>query len=340
MAISTLASVFRAKCESANTLPFSRPQGFFGRASQVGHLTSCALSFTGTVYVMAVELSLDVESGQILGPTVAGHGAFSANDPFIPSSEPTGDDYSLTASNNNGPAGSTPEPGSIVLFGSGVAGLAGLLGDKRRRGSPSLCAARNAAVTPIGRRGDLCITRKVWEGNLKDPKTQKRQAPVPVIPHLQKAFDAYWKAAGSPAEGWIFTASRGKLPIRMDNLAGREIKPDLKKAGLGWHGWHAFRRGLATNLRELGIPDDVIQRILRHSDIGTTQRSYAKTLTKTVRKAMAKLDRQLIRDKSGTATECYRRNLLKMEALGRVELPTNGLGNRCSIHLSYRAMRS
>ena len=27
-----------------------------------------------------------------------------------------------------------------------------------------------------------------------------------------------------------------------------------------------------------------------------------------------------------------------MEALGRVELPTNGLGNRCSIHLSYRAM--
>ena len=27
-----------------------------------------------------------------------------------------------------------------------------------------------------------------------------------------------------------------------------------------------------------------------------------------------------------------------MEALGRVELPTNGLGNRCSIHLSYRAV--
>ena len=27
-----------------------------------------------------------------------------------------------------------------------------------------------------------------------------------------------------------------------------------------------------------------------------------------------------------------------MGALGRVELPTNGLGNRCSIHLSYRAI--
>ena len=29
--------------------------------------------------------------------------------------------------------------------------------------------------------------------------------------------------------------------------------------------------------------------------------------------------------------------ILNLEALGRVELPTNGLGNRCSIHLSYRA---
>jgi hypothetical protein len=28
-----------------------------------------------------------------------------------------------------------------------------------------------------------------------------------------------------------------------------------------------------------------------------------------------------------------------MGAPGRVELPTNGLGNRCSIHLSYGAVR-
>ena len=28
-----------------------------------------------------------------------------------------------------------------------------------------------------------------------------------------------------------------------------------------------------------------------------------------------------------------------VEAPGRVELPTNGLGNRCSIHLSYGALR-
>ena len=86
------------------------------------------------------------------------------------------------------------------------------------------------------------------------------------------------------------------IPIEcMDNLAKREIIPDLKKAGLAWHGWHAFCRGLATNLRELGIADDIIQRILRYGDIATTQKDYAKTLPASVRKAMARLDRSLIK---------------------------------------------
>ena len=46
-----------------------------------------------------------------------------------------------------------------------------------------------------------------------------------------------------------------------------------------------------------------------------------------------------------SAQDIYRTYIVRtgewsgMEALGRVELPTNGLGNRCSIHLSYRATR-
>ena len=59
-------------------------------------------------------------------------------------------------------------------------------------------------------------------------------------------------------------------------MAKREIIPDLNKKSLAWHGWHAFRRGLATNLRELEIADDVIQRILRHAYIGTTREHYAR----------------------------------------------------------------
>ena len=61
--------------------------------------------------------TLDVESGQILGPTVTGHGAFSANDRFISSGEQAGDGDYLTASDNDGPVGSTPEPGGILRSG-------------------------------------------------------------------------------------------------------------------------------------------------------------------------------------------------------------------------------
>ena len=42
-----------------------------------------------------------------------------------------------------------------------------------------------------------------------------------------------------------------------------------------WWGWHAFRRGLATNLHRLGVPDKTIQAILRHANISTTLNNYA-----------------------------------------------------------------
>ena len=71
------------------------------------------------------------------------------------------------------------------------------------------------------------------------------------------------------------------------------IKPVLKANGLKWKGWHAYRRGLATNLHELGIPDKVIQAILRHEDVKTTQRSYIKTLPSVVTEAMKRLEQRI-----------------------------------------------
>ena len=45
-----------------------------------------------------------------------------------------------------------------------------------------------------------------------------------------------------------------------------------------WHGWHAFQRGLATNLHTLGVDDKTIQAILRHSTIELTQIIYIKSV--------------------------------------------------------------
>src|SRR5260370_1413941 len=57
-----------------------------------------------------------------------------------------------------------------------------------------------------------------------------------------------------------------------------------------WHGWHAARRGLGSNLYRLGVPDLVIQRILRHANVSTTATYYIKTAAADVRTAMEKLE--------------------------------------------------
>jgi len=53
---------------------------------------------------------------------------------------------------------------------------------------------------------------------------------------------------------------------------------------------HAARRGLGSNLYRLGVPDMVIQRILRHANVSTAATYYIKTAADDVRSAMAKLE--------------------------------------------------
>jgi hypothetical protein len=38
------------------------------------------------------------------------------------------------------------------------------------------------------------------------------------------------------------------------------MKDVLQRAGITWHDWHGFRRGLASNLNRLGVDDSVTTR--------------------------------------------------------------------------------
>ena len=60
-----------------------------------------------------------------------------------------------------------------------------------------------------------------------------------------------------------------------------------------WHGWHAARRGLGSHLYRLGVPDMVIQRILKHANLSTTVTYYTKTAAVAVRNAMTKLENHI-----------------------------------------------
>jgi hypothetical protein len=67
-----------------------------------------------------------------------------------------------------------------------------------------------------------------------------------------------------------------------------------------WHGWHAARRGLGTNLYRLGVPEKTIQAILRHANVSTTNTYYIKSTADDTRVAMAKLEKLVIGNAEAT----------------------------------------
>jgi integrase len=141
--------------------------------------------------------------------------------------------------------------------------------------------------------GWLNVTRSVWRNTVGDPKTAKSKAPVPVIPQLAQRLQSHRKRCGDPAAGPIFANSVGRS-LDLNACYQREMKDVLKRACIAWHGWHGFRRGLASNLNRLGVDDSVIQRILRHSNVATTQNHYIKTASPDAIAAMRQLSEALL----------------------------------------------
>jgi integrase len=91
----------------------------------------------------------------------------------------------------------------------------------------------------------------------------------------------------------MFTSSVG-TPIDLGNLVNRVIRPTLTEAGLIWHGYHAFRRGLATTLYSLNVPELIVQRILRHKPgSAVTRTHYIQTPTPDVLDAMEKFEQMV-----------------------------------------------
>jgi integrase len=135
----------------------------------------------------------------------------------------------------------------------------------------------------------IAVRRSVWCGHVSDTKTLRSRAPVPMVPLVKRALEEHSKRQPL-GNGWIFEGATGS-PLRLENLVRRAIKPALTKAGLQWHGWHAFRRGVGTNLNMLGFDDKTIQTILRHANVATTQSFYIKPVAKEAVAAMRKLER-------------------------------------------------
>ena len=138
----------------------------------------------------------------------------------------------------------------------------------------------------------VLVSQSFWRGHALEPKTRQSKAPVPVIMQLAQRLDRHRCFSGNPSNGFMFLSPVGK-PVNLDALVVDVIVPLLNEVGIKWRGWHGFRRGLATNLHQLGIADKTIQRILRHANVAVTQNCYIKTADSEVAAAMEQFERSL-----------------------------------------------
>jgi integrase len=171
------------------------------------------------------------------------------------------------------------EPASTVIMAAALTGC--------RRGEIRGMAWENY------RDGEMLIARSVWQSHITDPKSAGSKKPIPIIRLLAERLEAHRLSLGNPTSGPIFPNEIGK-PTELKNLLNRSILPVLKAAGIQWHGWHGFRRGLGTNLYRLGVSDKMIQAILRHANVTTTQTFYVKTASEDAKAGMAKLENSLV----------------------------------------------
>jgi integrase len=139
---------------------------------------------------------------------------------------------------------------------------------------------------------ELTINRSIWRSVVNPPKTRASRDSVPVLPALAESLEEYRRSIGGPEAGVVFHYGDG-LPINLEKVGRQVIRPALESVGLLWYGWHAFRRGLASNLYAMGASDKVVQRILRHSRPHVTKERYIKVLDHTVLEAVDKLQTRI-----------------------------------------------
>lgn len=121
----------------------------------------------------------------------------------------------------------------------------------------------------------LHVRQSSWRGIISPPKTESSADDVKIGTEVCTFIDAYRVTIGNPLDGLMFCYSADR-PINLDSLAYWHIKPILKKAGISWKGWHAFRRGNATHLAKqlAGNGTRAASIMLRHSDQGVTEQHY------------------------------------------------------------------
>lgn len=148
----------------------------------------------------------------------------------------------------------------------------------------------------------LTVKQTAWRSHVSDPKSAASKNWVPAIPPLRTILDEYRTTFGEPRtiqteDGPV--TDRSMFPVSgrggqhdsmdLDHMGRNIVAKAFRSKGIEWKGWHAFRRGLASTLFELGCDDLTVQRILRHAKVSVTREHYIKLRDPKLEDAMNRL---------------------------------------------------
>ena len=120
---------------------------------------------------------------------------------------------------------------------------------------------RSSVLTETGKGSSIerdspfrALCSSLWKTVVNQPKTRANAKPVPVIRQLAEILDTYRSSIGNPQSGGMFHTGAGQH-LDIDKLVLRDVRPVAKSLDIDWYGLHGFRRGIASNLYELGADE-------------------------------------------------------------------------------------
>ena len=133
------------------------------------------------------------------------------------------------------------------------------------------------------------VTKSIYRNVIGDTKTIASRKPVPLHPVVLEQLKLWRAESEYPNDSdFLFPSiqKNGAQPLQADMILKRYIRPVLEQMGVTKRiGWHSFRHGLGTMLRQKQVDVKIAQELLRHANPRVTMEFYQQAMTDEKREA-------------------------------------------------------
>jgi integrase len=167
------------------------------------------------------------------------------------------------------------------------------------------------------------VIRSIWRNVVGDTKTEASRKPVALHPMVAAELKQ-WKSVSmyNSEDDFLFPSiqKNGTQPVQPDMVLRRHIRPALERLGIKKRvGWHTFRHGLGTMLRQVGVDVKTAQELLRHANSRITLDFYQQAVTEEKREAQSLAVKELfgkgfVSAPSGTQNEEQKEEVMPSSA--------------------------